>query len=142
MSNKEIIIRAAGPDDMRCIMDNWKQSWRTCPWAGCIRNDEYYDVTRSTIEGLISRGAKFLIASHESKPGRILGWVCYEVLADGLCCVHYLYVKDPFLRGGIDKQLVEACEGERPGLYSFRFRQVVEAVGPGWRHAPEVARRK
>jgi len=137
-----VFIRAAEPDDMKLIMESWKRSWRTSPWAGVIRNDEYYASIRSTIEGLIARGAQLLVASHESKPGRVMGWVCYEVLSDELCCIHYVYVKDPFLRQGIGDQLVAAAEGKKPGLYSFRFRQVVESVGPGWSHAPEVARRK
>lgn len=125
---------------MRFVLSTWKRSWRECPWAGTIRNDEFYAVIASTIEGLVLRGAEFLVAA-DPKTDRIMGWVCAETLPDGLACVHYLYVKDPFIPLGIGAQLVEAVAGTKPGLYTHRYRQVVEACR-GWRHAPEVARRK
>lgn len=137
----DIIVRPAVVDDMKFIMSSWKQSWRVSPWAGCIRNDEFYDVTASTIEGLIARGAEFTVACLEKYQGRILGWLCYEVLPDGLTCVHYTYTKDPYLRMGIGALLVKEAKGTKPGLYTHRFNQVVEAC-PGFRHAPEAARRK
>lgn len=137
----EIVIRPAGEDDIKFVMSSWKQSWRVCPWAGVIRNDEYFDSIRSTIDGLIARGAVLQVACLASKPEAIIGWVCSELLSDGLCCIHYVYVKDPYLRNGIGEQLVDSCQGKKPGLYTFRFRQVVESC-QGYKHAPEVARRK
>lgn len=139
--SSEAVIRPAEPDDIKFIMSSWKQSWRTSPWAGCIRNDEYYDVVRSTIDGLIARGAVLSVACLPNLPGRILGWACTELLPDGVCCVHYTYTKDPYLRMGIGKALIDAAAGTKPGLFTHRFKQVVEAC-PGWRHAPEIARRK
>jgi GNAT superfamily N-acetyltransferase len=139
--NNDIILRPAAAEDINFIMSSWKQSWRTCPWAGVIRNDQYYDVMRDTIEGLVGREATFQVACLASRPDRILGWACSEKLADGLCCIHYVYVKDPYLRMGIGEQLVDSAAGTKPGLYTFHTRQVTEAC-QGWRHAPEVARRK
>jgi len=140
-SASKFTIRPAEAGDIKFIMSSWKQSWRVSPWAGCVRNDEYFDSISSTIEGLIARGATLQVACPESSPDRIAGWICSEQLPDGLCCVHYLYVKDPFLGMKIGDSLVEAASGKKPGLYTFRFRQVAEAC-QGWRHAPEVARRK
>jgi len=136
-----ILIRPAKPEDVKFIMSSWKQSWRVCPWAGCIRNDRFYDDIRATIEGLLGRGATLTVACISEQPDAILGWLCSEVLPDGTCAVHYTYTKDPYLRMGIGAKLVEAAPGTKPGLYTFRFRQVTEAC-PGWRHAPEVARRR
>jgi len=141
-----IQIRAASADDVNFIMSSWKRSWRESPWAGCIRNDEYYESIRSTIEGLVARGAEFLVAVPASGPdiSRIMGWVCSEALSDGVCAIHYLYVKDPFLRLGIGEQLVSAAKGTKPGFYTFRYHQVAEACkhSEGWRHRPEIARRR
>jgi len=139
-SSAEIAYRGAEPDDMKFILSSWKNSWRTCPWAGTVRNDEFHAVTTSTIEGLIARGAAFQVAVHTGT-GRILGWICHEVLSRGEACVHYLYVKDFALRFGIGERLVEQVPGSKPGYYTHRYRQVVEAC-PGWRHAAEIARRK
>ena len=139
--NSDIIIRAAGPDDIKFIMSSWKRSWRVSPWAGVVRNDEYYDSIRSTIDGLIARGSVLRVACLSDRPERILGWICYEVLSDGFCCVHYIYVKDPFIPLRVGAQLLDSADGTKPGLYTFRFRQVADEC-QGWRHAPEVARRK
>jgi GNAT superfamily N-acetyltransferase len=139
-------IREACEADIGFIMSSWKRSWRVSPWAGCIRNDEYYASISSTIEGLVARGAYFLVAVPSGGPNvsRILGWACAEVLGDGTCAIHYVYVKDPYLRLGIGDKLVNAAKGTKPGLYTFRFHQVAEACSfaEGWRHSPEVARRK
>ncbi len=140
MSN-DVIVRPVMREDINFIMSSWKRSWRVSPWAGVIRNDQYYDVMRDTIEGLVVRGATFQVAVLASRPDRILGWSCEERLPDGLCCIHYIYVKDPYLRMGIGEKLVESAAGTKPGLYTFRTRQVAEAC-QGWRHAPEVARRR
>ena len=139
--DSSVVLRPIAEADVSFIMSSWKRSWRVSPWAGVIRNDQYYDVMRSTIEGLIARGAEFRVACLETHPDRILGWCCYEQLPDGLCCIHYVYVKDPYLRMGIGEKLVDSAAGTKPGLYTFRTRQVTEAC-PGWRHAAEVARRK
>lgn len=139
--SSEVIFRPAKESDIKFIMSSWKMSWRTCPWAGCIRNDEFYASIRSTIEGLLGRGATLTVACTTEHPDAILGWLCSEVLPDGLCAVHYTYTKDPYLRMEIGAKLVEHAAGTKPGLYTFRFRQVTEAC-PGWRHAPEVARRR
>lgn len=139
-STPDIEYRPAKVEDMKFILSSWKNSWRTCPWAGTVRNDEFFAVTSSTIEGLVSRGASFLVAVH---PGtdRILGWICYEVLSRGEACVHFLYVKDFALKFGIGERLVEQTPGNKPGFFTHRYRQVAEAC-QGWRHAPEIARRK
>lgn len=134
-------IRAAIPEDIPFILNSWKQSWRTSPWAGCLRNDEYFDATQSTIDGLIARGAQLLVAT---LGGRILGWLCYELLPDGLCCIHYVYVKDFVLKTGIEQDLLAEAKGRKPGLYTHRYQQVANLCrgADGWAHRPEVARRK
>lgn len=138
---RSVEVGPSGPDDAAFILANWKRTWRECPWAGCVRNDEIYRQVELTVEGLVLRGAEFLMA--RGPGGRALGFVCHETLRDGLACVHYLYVKDPYRGANVGAQLVEAVPGRKPGLYTHRYRQVVEALpGPGWRHAPEVARRK
>lgn len=140
MSAIKTEVRSAGPDDMKFILSSWKSSWRTSQWAGCVRNDLFFKTTEATIEGLISRGAQFLLAIHPDT-GRILSWVCYEVLSKGEACVHYLYTKDAFLKYGLGEWLVGQVPGTRPGFYTHRFRQVVDAC-PNWKHAPEIARRR
>lgn len=140
MSDPNFILRPMKPEDAKFILSSWKRSWRVSPWAGTVRNDQVFDVVHSTIEGLVTRGARFTVAVHPATD-RILGWACTERLGDGTACVHYVYVKDAYVPLQIGKELVEQAPGTKPGLYTHRHRQVVDAC-PGWRHAPEVARRK
>lgn len=139
-SSNEVSFRGPTQGDFKFIFDSWLRSWRKSPWAGVIPNNVYYPLTRSNIEQLVGRGAQFTVACLSSAPERILGWVCYEQVGPK-AVVHYLYVKDPYLSLGIGEQLVERVPGEQPGLYTYRYRQVVDAC-PGWWHTPEVARRK
>lgn len=141
--SSEVAIRPATPDDMGFVWDSWLKSWRKSPWAGCIPNNLYFETTRSAIEQLVGRGATFLVACLAAEPDKILGWCCHELSQDTTprTVVHYVYVKDPYLSLGIAGQLVNGLPGAKPGFYSHRYRQVAEAC-PGWRHAPEIARRK
>lgn len=148
MSSAEIEYRGARSDDFKFIFDSWLRSWRESPWAGVIPNNLYFPLTRSTIEQLVARGAEFVIACLAADPERILGWICYEQTGPK-AVVHYIYVKDPYLPLGIGDALVGQIPGQKPGFFTFRYRQVTDACQPlrskdreGWVHAPEIARRK
>lgn len=138
-----ITVRPAEPGDMKFVLSSWKRTWRVCPWAGVIRNDQFFASISDTIEGLILRGARIWVATPEGQSGVILGWLCCEVAKSGEAIIHYVYVKDPYLGAGIETKLYEAADGTKPGFYTFRYRQVVDLCGPkGFRHAPEIARRR
>lgn len=144
-ASNEVAYRAATADDVPFILDSWMKSWRKSPWAGCIVNNSYFKVQRETIEQLIARGAKLEVACSPTKPTQILGWVCSELTTDPepRTVIHYIYVKDPYLRLPIAATLVQRSPGRQPGYYSHRYRQVQDACDykEGWRHAPEIARR-
>lgn len=144
MPDNEVAYRDARADDIAFCLDSWLRSWRTCPSAGTIRNDMYFPVQRATIEGLIGRGAKITVACLASDDSKILGWVCYEITSQNETVIHYLYVKDAYIQFGLGSQLVARCPGTKPGLFTHRYRQVIDSLGDhhAWRWAPEAARRK
>ena len=125
-------------------MDSWSKSWRVSPWAGCVPNNLFYDVHRTTVEGLIGRGAKIKILHPSDKPDVIVGWVCSEVEKTGKTVIHFAYIKDPYALALPDapQRLLAGVEGEKPGYYSHRTKKIVELLGKGWVWAPEIARRK
>lgn len=140
-----LIVRPVERDDMKLILKTWKNTWRVCPWAGVIRNDQYYKTLEDTMEGLVARGATFQVACLEARPASILGWICSEVVLSGETCVHYLYIKDPYLGNfdEISERLLAETAGRKPGFFTFRYRQVADACLPRkFKHAPEIARRK
>ena len=95
-----MLIREMKKQDVALIFDSWMKSWRTNRFAGCIPNNLFYSTTRSNIENMVARGAIIKVACLESDEDNILGWVCYERLEDDFC-VHYIYVKDPYLTTGV-----------------------------------------
>ncbi len=146
MSEVRVAYRDATAADVPLIMDSWLNSWRTSPWAGIIPNNTYYPLTRRVIEQLIMRGAKLTVACKEDKPDVILGWACTEQTneQDPHAVIHYIYVKDAYVKlRSIGRGFVSRCAGKKPGLYTFRSRQTEDLCREaGFRHAPEVARRK
>jgi hypothetical protein len=125
-------------------MDSWSKSWRNSPWAGTIPNNLFHDVQRSTVEGLVGRGAKLHVLSLDDRPEVILGWACTEVERTGRTVVHMLYVKDPYQAAmpNAPQLLLDAVPGEKPGFYTHRTKKVQAALGRGRVWAPEIARRK
>lgn len=129
------IVRPWHEDDVKFVYDSWLNSWRSSRYAGVVPNDLYYDTTRRAIEDLIARGAVVLVAELN---GELLGFACGEV-KDGKKVHHYTYVKDPFLRQGVEERLLAALPGESPGWFTFAQSRFLK--DKQWKHAPEMARR-
>lgn len=158
-----IETRDAQPADVAFVMANWLRTWRTSPWAGCIANDEYHDVTRRAIEQLIARGAKIRVAEVPGsavvtgvdraqgqvdiavRPARLAAFLCHEVTADGRTVAHAGFSKDPYLGLRPLERLAAEMPGSPPVLVTFRtpaLTRALDSAGLPWRHAPEVARRR
>lgn len=118
------------------MFNSWLMSFKKCKFAGVVTNNQYFTTYRATIEDLISRGATVKFAVDSNNESRILGWICYE---DN--CLHYIYVKDPYLTWGVaDALMTESGLGSN-AHYTFKYRQVEQALPNGiW--SPEIARRK
>lgn len=138
-----IKTRTARKEDVNFIFDSWLKSWRKSKYAGVIPNNLYYSTYRSTIENLVARGAELTVACPENNDDHILGWICHEKTSDSFAVIHYLYVKDPFMKQGIDGLLLDCVGGSKPGFYTFNYAQVANVCRKdGWRWTPEIARRK
>ena len=120
------------------VFDSWMKSWRVSKYAGTIPNNLYFEVQRTLIEDLISRGSQIFVAYPEGHPEIILGWICGEE-KEGKSVLHYLYVKDPYLGLDIPERLLSALPGTKPG---FMTHKLPSKSLRDWRHTPEMARRK
>lgn len=134
-----MLIRDLKKEDAPFIFDSWMRSWRVSKYAGCIPNNLFYSTTRANIEHLIARGSIVKVACLDTNPDAILGWVCYETLPDTSSCVHYIYVKDPYLKLGVGEALAKLLP--ESGFYSYRGSQIDDFF-PEFKWAPEIARRK
>lgn len=118
------------------LFNSWLMSFKKSKFAGVVTNKQYFATYRATIEDLISRGAEVLFAVDPNNESRILGWICFEEN-----CLHYIYVKDPYLTWGVADKLMDASGLSSNAHYTFKYRQV-EAALPNGIWTPEIARRK
>lgn len=70
-----------------------------------MSNADYNVWVDAHMESVLSRFPLLLVARSE---GVVLGWVCAEGNASGMC-VHYVYVKGPRREQGVGKALVRAA---------------------------------
>lgn len=136
-------IRPATPEDFPFILDGWIRSWRTSPWAGTVPNNMVWEVTRGTVAGLMTRGARLDVAEVARSDGhsrRLCGFVCYEA-PDTL---HYLFVKKTGFRGmGIGRLLLEHTGIDpRAGIFTHRTQASRYLMERGWTWDPVSARKE
>lgn len=142
-------FRAFRPEDMKCVTDNWLKAFRDSPYAGCVTNDQYFDVHYETLRQLFTRGTKILVACNKDDVDQIIGWVAVEDVKGGVA-VHFVYVKDGFRKRGLGTELVRRavdayCTRNNVvsprRFYTFRTR-ASSYLFRDWQHEPAIVRRK
>lgn len=141
-----VVFRAIEPDEVPLVLDSWAKSWRQSDYAGCIPNHLFFSTHKEMIGGLIARGAKLVAAV---VAGRVAGWICFEHKGDSEVTLHFCYVKDPWRRNemkrevGLGTELVDIAIAGRPKVYYTHKTRHARYVLP--KHAvwtPEIARRR
>lgn len=136
---KVVVFRPLEPGDVNFILDSWLKSYRDSDWAGVVPNHLYYQTMHESVEGLLARGAKIEVACARHDSTKILGWICSEIVKGGWC-MHAVYVKDPYRRLGLAKELITRNETQGRRFYTFRTK--CSGYFAGLEYAPEIARRK
>lgn len=141
-----VVFRAIEPAEIPLVLDSWAKSWRQSDYAGTIPNHLFFSVHKEMIGGLIARGAKLVAAAIGN---RVAGWVCFEHKGPDEVVVHFVYVKDPYRRNelrrevGLGTELVGLAVAGRPKVFYTHKTRHARYVLP--KHAvwvPEIARRK
>jgi hypothetical protein len=132
--------------EMPLIYDSWARSWRKSPWAGCIRNLDYDQVSRNTIGEILDRGARVICAVQGLEDGsrRVMG---YSVSEPAISTLHWIYVKDTYRVPGLQvgtQLLKETVREFTSGVWTYTHRTPAsfKFLGPGWTHDPVAARVK
>lgn len=135
-------------DEYKFIYDSWANSFRKSPWAGCVPNHLYDQVSREAARSILDRGAVVLVAvtpiagQEEQFPEvrRVMG---YSVSEPDRNVLHWLYVKDDFRGMGVGRELLEkTCRIDEDWTYTFRTRASSKFLGPRFRWDPVRARVK
>jgi hypothetical protein len=123
-------------DEFKFVKDSWANSFRKSPWAGCIPNHLYDQVSREAIRSILDRGALVLVAvtpiagQEEQFPEarRVMG---YSVSEPRHNILHWLYVKagpdgNGYRGMGVGRSILEKTmmlfDEQSPNTYTFRTR--------------------
>lgn len=101
------------PDEFPLIFDSWARSFRKSPWAGCIPNHLYDQVSRATINDILNRGARVIVAVQEVEGGRrVMGYSVSEPEVPGV--LHWLFVKRDYRGFGVGSALLDETVRDWP----------------------------
>lgn len=123
----------AEPDEYAFVFDSWSRSYQKSPWAGCIPNNLYPQVSRACISEILDRGARILVMYIDLPEGgrRIMG---YSVSEPDKGVLHWLFVKKHARGLTYGTQLlaetVKPFNTERS--YTHRTRASTKFLGSAW----------
>ena len=126
---------------MAFVYDSWARSFQKSPFAGCIPNHLYPQVSRAASAEIADR-AKVLVAYADLEDGtrRIVG---YSVSEPERKILHWLFIKNDYRRLGYGTALLkETCGDNDQWFYTHRTRSSVPFLGPRFRWDDKYARVK
>ncbi len=110
-------------DEWPLVFDSWARSFQKSPWAGCVPNHKWDEVSRAGISEILARrGARVTVCYVELEPGvrRVMG---YAVAEPDRRILHWLFVKRDYRKKGIGGALLErATHGWGGGYYTYRTK--------------------
>jgi len=101
-------LRKANQEDVGFIFNSWLKSYKYSLFARNITNTIFFAEHHKVIEDLLKKN-QTVIACNADDPSQIFGFISAGHV-DGILCVNYIYVKQPFRNLGIGKALLNAFE--------------------------------
>lgn len=134
-------------DEYNFIFDSWARAFRNSPFAGCIRNCDYDDVSRKAMAEIIDRGARVVVMVNTLENGvrRVAG---YSVSEPGRKVLHWVYVKRDYRGMGLGRQLRrDVVPDTEVGTWTYTYRtnssdRFLSALGKRMKWDPTPARIK
>lgn len=136
-----------GPPDeteYALIFDSWARAFQKSPWAGCVPNHKWDEVSRAGISEILDRGALVLVAYVPLEGGtrRVAGYIVAE---PDRKILHWVYVKRDYRIDGLSvgTALVRQVVNGPKWLYTYRthasepfLREVLGKWAPRWDATP------
>lgn len=109
-------------DDRSFIVSTWSRSFKLSHSAGLIHSDDWPTVMHTQLERILDRdGARALIACDRDDGDYFYGWIAADT-TDRIPVLHYVYVKEPYRRAGIARQLFTAIGIDPAQFFTYVCR--------------------
>lgn len=143
----EVTIDTPRADEFDLVFDAWANSFRKSPWAGCVPNNLWDQVSRAVAGDILDRGAIVLvavtpIAGQEDKFPEVRRVMGYSVSEPDRGVLHWLYVKRDYRGAGVGSALLRATCPTGEWIYTFRTRASATFLGHRFKWDPVPARVK
>lgn len=99
-------------DEFPLIFDSWARCWMKSPYAGCVRNCDWDQISRATASEIIDRPTTrvtVLVTETEDGSRRVAG---YSVSEPERAIVHWIYVKRDFRGMGLGLRLLNEVKAQ------------------------------
>lgn len=112
-------IRPANQSDIDFVFSSWLESYRFSPIAcvtekklatkqvksALLQSETYYKNYRKIITKIIEASNISIICNKDDND-QIFGFLCHRPLNDNIEIISYIYIKQPFRRMGMAKELI------------------------------------
>jgi|SRR5271165_1933475 len=138
MLDEKTAIRAGDERDHAFIYATWLRSYRhDSNFARKINNDIYYEFHHKVIERILERASIQVLCSADD-PYTIFGYLVWEVLPvhPTAPIVHYLYIKMPFRKMGLGKELFTVVANYGTLIFTHYTSVVDKVKNDTWLYNP------
>lgn len=134
-------------DEFKIVFDAWANSFRKSPWAGCVPNNLWDQVSRAVATDILDRGARVVvavtpIAGREDEYPAVRRVMGYSVSEPDKRVLHWIFVKKDYRGTGVGRTLLHDAAPDGEWTYTFRTRASTKFLGERFRWDPVAARVK
>lgn len=108
-----IKIRTYKEDDTNFILNSWLKSFRNAPFSQNIAAHLYFEVQKRIIQHCLERHDIRVICVADDEY-HIVGYCSFNENDAGVVNVDYLYIKSPYRRFGLAKELIKDIRSKFP----------------------------
>lgn len=114
------VIRKLRADDIAYITSTWMNSYRSNNQFPHEMKHRIYSAEHNRIINSILSDAKVLVACDPVAEDNILGYLVSSGKVMDLDIIHYIYIKAPFQKFGVAKNLIETAKTSEKVVYTHK----------------------
>lgn len=132
-------VRPAKQEDIPFILNSWLKRYRDAISVRLVTDRVYYEKQHQVIRAILGKvGLGIFVACSQEDEDQIYGYVVGETLSDKWLIIHWVYVKGPFRRFGIAKDLMKRVLGGFEEIHYSHKTHLIEFLDKEkkWKYNP------